>query len=562
MTTHTNVLLDLEGEADVQEFLRFEKELKEAQQQDRERPPLVPGDGIEEAPVRALDPSSVAYETMKVRACEHSLVLLCTELTEVEAALELAVLGIEGSGALRGSASGPVHVELVDQLCLRDVAAELVERAARVSAKAHALADAQPRHPVETRAENLPLDLPSVLLVRQQQQQLEQQVVRTGRTASQQRKMRHLGNYCDTDKPVSPSSSPLSSSSFSCSSSSPSSSQMLQQDEGTGQATSREHATQQLNATPSASPKSSVLGGRASNIGGLKSFTDVEEESDSTGTSSSLSSARSLRPPPAPPAYVYASIEGSDESRDNSSGGGDRQRIEGDLGGLRSSVLSSELVGPRFGRDMTQGRGRGHPGTVEPSAAAITTSEQVGRGVRFGDGGAGRMAMGGVLVAVAPGSRPASAAQQARQTTSRQAARSTSKQAVAASSVVAATADGDAAAERAPRPFTTAADLAGGRNQWLRGSPSSSSYPRVPSPKSAAEEEANFWNAAEATAKEMKAAEEVEFGSNQHDEVQHRSRPNTADYRSSLLAQQRQLIDEAHALQRPRSKFRNNRIGL
>ena len=52
--------------------------------------------------VRAADPEEVPYETSKVRACQRTMGALCGELERLQAALELAALGIEGSGGKAG----------------------------------------------------------------------------------------------------------------------------------------------------------------------------------------------------------------------------------------------------------------------------------------------------------------------------------------------------------------------------------------------------------------------------------------------------------------------------
>ena len=116
------------------------------------------------------------------------------------------------------------------------------------------------------------------------------------------------------------------------------------------------------------------------------------------------------------------------------------------------------------------------------------------------------------------------------------------------------------------RPATAAASL-GARGGSAYGS--FAEIPRAPEPRSAVEQEADFWSAAEATAAELRAETEggrsrrTQNEQQQQQQQQQQQRPSTADYRSSLLAQQqKQLIDEGRALQRPQSKFRKNRIGL
>jgi hypothetical protein len=267
-----------------------------------------------------------------------------------------------------------------------------------------------------------------------------------------------------------------------------------------------------------------------------------------------------------PPAYIYTSsskANSQDSQKRSGSSASNRARIEGDLGGIWSS--ESKDAGNNTRDSGHQDNSNDRPSTAwrEVERVARMGKEgrssspilpQTNRGMRFGDeSGAGKIAVGGVLVAVTPGSRPASAAAQARQTASRQASRRSQGRAAQWPSQAERQRAGDGNLAASRRPATAAAALA-----------------TAPMHKSAAEQDEAFWDAAEATVEEMKA--DAVGVSGTHDRAQPqqqraatayaRARPSTADFRSSLLKEQQQAMEEGRAAPRPQSKFRKNRIGL
>ena len=134
--------------------------------------------------VRVANPDSIPYEVSKVRSCQQKIGLLCRQLENLDKQLKLAILGVEGSGVSGGRP--PVYLDLVDTLCLRDAATELTDICATVAMRANELANTKPRHPIETRAENMPPDLPSLLQSRRIQEKEQEAEQRERETINQQ----------------------------------------------------------------------------------------------------------------------------------------------------------------------------------------------------------------------------------------------------------------------------------------------------------------------------------------------------------------------------------------
>ena len=130
-------------------------------------------------------------------------------------------------------------------------------------------------------------------------------------------------------------------------------------------------------------------------------------------------------PPPMPPAYIYTSsskANSQDSQKRLGSSASNRARIEGDLGGIWSSESKDAGNNTRDSGHQDNSNDRPSTSWREVERVARMGKEgrssspilpQTNRGMRFGDeSGAGKIAVGGVLVAVTPGSRPASAAAQ------------------------------------------------------------------------------------------------------------------------------------------------------
>jgi hypothetical protein len=86
----------------------------------------------------------VPPETAKVRSCQRAMNAIIAEMGALEVRLKTARGGVQQSPR-RG---GAVYMEHIDQLCLRDLARELNERASTVAKLALELANAEPVEPV------------------------------------------------------------------------------------------------------------------------------------------------------------------------------------------------------------------------------------------------------------------------------------------------------------------------------------------------------------------------------------------------------------------------------
>jgi len=91
----------------------------------------------------------IPLETSKVRSCQRSLDDACKLLETLEKRLVATAENVRESAARRDDRVG-VPVEYLDQLCLRDLARDLRERAARVAELTETLSHAVPRIPDDT----------------------------------------------------------------------------------------------------------------------------------------------------------------------------------------------------------------------------------------------------------------------------------------------------------------------------------------------------------------------------------------------------------------------------
>jgi hypothetical protein len=91
----------------------------------------------------------IPLETSKVRSCQRSLDDACKLLDTLEKRLVVATEYVRESAVRREDRIG-MPVEYLDQLCLRDLARDLRERAARVAELTENLSHAVPRIPDDT----------------------------------------------------------------------------------------------------------------------------------------------------------------------------------------------------------------------------------------------------------------------------------------------------------------------------------------------------------------------------------------------------------------------------